>query len=136
MTDEQVRLLEEECGWIVESHSPLEISLKDSPGSRATGYAAEYIVVSLLEFLVPKSDCLCFSCERNIECACGPGISAKTGDVIPGDPWETPNSAVVFDGGWNFGSSFVRIVVCDDCLRDVKKCCKNKLREIPVRSKK
>ena len=57
----------------------------------------------------------CFKCEKEIESA-----------VIDDDPWEFACNAVVFRDTGNFGSAlydsyvnstYVEIIVCDDCLK-------------------
>ena len=45
-TDEEVL---EKAGWVLECQSPLEVSLKDDPTSRATGEAAEIVLEALRE---------------------------------------------------------------------------------------
>lgn len=88
----------------------------------------------------------CLKCEKDITSAVGMSTSMKTGEVHHSDPWEAPAGAVVFDGGWNYGSTlydsmmpvpdnvFARIVVCDGCLVKAKE--KGTLKEIPVKDNK
>lgn len=61
----------------------------------------------------------CFKCEKELSCETYEGQE-------PFHSWDMPSGAVVFDGGNNYGSRLydsidgdlmVRILVCDECLR-------------------
>ena len=49
MSYEELLAFLAERGWVLECFLPLEISLEEDPGSRATGYAAELVIESLKE---------------------------------------------------------------------------------------
>lgn len=62
--------------------------------------------------------CKCFKCEKDMQ------------EAGPYDAWEMPLGGVLFEGGWNYGSSLydaladgihVEVVICDDCLETAKK---------------
>jgi len=49
MDYEETDELLERNGWVLECFSPLEISEKDNPESKATGHAAEIVITSITE---------------------------------------------------------------------------------------
>ncbi len=70
----------------------------------------------------------CFKCKKIIKSA-----------IINSDIWEMPLNAVVFRGGYNYGSSVydslvdgiqVEVIICDDCLRKNKN--KSLIRNIKI----
>lgn len=49
MNYEETEKFLEEHGWVLECFSPFEISMKDAPEARATGYAAQLVIDALRE---------------------------------------------------------------------------------------